>query len=112
VKKTVPLFFMSLLIVVQYAKHVSYLGCQFLNSVSSKEFKCDCQAILTNTSKPTNDFENTVQHNHIHIDDYCQQESTYATKIIFVGITITKHKLPQVLYSFNFNNKLLKPPQV
>jgi hypothetical protein len=112
VKKTITIFFMSLLVVVQYAKHVSYLGCQFLNTVSSNEFKCDCQAILTNTSNPITDFENTVQHNHIHIDDYCQQEIIYDVNKIFTDITSTKHKLPQAFYSYNFYNKVLKPPQV
>jgi hypothetical protein len=99
------ILFSILLLSAQYARQLSYMGCKIL---VPKNATCNCQGILV--QKELSHEYAPLQHKHIHIDEYVQQNENCnlsANNIFFAQ----KHYPNYVVATLDVSkSKLFKPP--
>jgi hypothetical protein len=68
VKKLTAVSFIVLLLLVQYAKQLSFISCTLFYTTTVKN--CGCEKMLQSATQGSTDTQDAIIHNHIHIDDF------------------------------------------
>lgn len=104
-KKIFTIGFVFLLLCLQYARHLSYLGCKV---VTPNNAQCSCEKILLEKEEDHSYAPNG--HKHIKVEDFVQQKQLAKVKFLANShYNIAKENYKNN-YIFLFTNHLLKPP--
>jgi hypothetical protein len=110
VKKISSILLIALLISLQYAKQINYIGCEIYNMNTNVD--CGCDKILTTSTENSDATSTTTIHRHFHVDDYVNRFSQNLT----IKITYNENKKIHFLYDTSLcsgvKSGLFRPPSI
>jgi hypothetical protein len=69
-RKQLSIFLLLVLLLTQYAKHISYLECRAVNFFADKNAAhCDCNRVFADTKTPDVIPDSIPRHTHIQVDE-------------------------------------------
>jgi hypothetical protein len=107
VKKITAISFIVLLLLVQYAKKMSFISCTFFYTTSTKD--CGCEKMLPSVAQGSTDTPDAIVHNHIHIDDFVKH---FNLNVVtgFVVLQKNKYLFYKSLLQQGISAGLFRPP--
>jgi hypothetical protein len=107
VKKLTAVSFIVLLLLVQYAKQLSFISCTLFYTTTVKN--CGCEKMLQSATQGSTDTPDAIIRNHIHIDDFVKHLNLN-TAIIFGVLQQNKYLFYKSQLQQGISSGLYRPP--